>query len=64
MCMGEVGSNLSRHYVIEHHTSSGGDNNNTDEEDESDEEMTTPTEVGQFLKSSACVVLLDSRTEF
>lgn len=54
LCMGEVGSNLARHYVVEHphhhHLKSGAtvgaDNSTSSSEDEdSDAEMTTPSEV-------------------
>ena len=57
MCMGEVGSNLARHYVIEHHHhhshshtgglagSGEGNSCSSDENSDSDSEMTTPSEV-------------------
>lgn len=54
MCMGEVGSNLAKHYVVENRhrhnsaaaTAAGGGSD--DEEDEEDE-MTTPAEVGSLM---------------
>lgn len=49
MCMGEVGSNLARHYVVEHHHSPGG---YVDEDSDSDDEMTTAAEVRHSLPLS------------
>ncbi|XP_067942720.1 E3 ubiquitin-protein ligase HECTD1-like [Watersipora subatra] len=40
MCMGEVGSNLARHYVVEHHTGAVC----ADEDSDTDDEMKSPTE--------------------
>lgn len=44
MCMGEVGSNLARHYVIEHH-SGGAAGGSIDDGSDSESEATTPAEV-------------------
>ena len=55
MCMGEVGSNLARHYVVEHHTGAAC----AEDDSDSDDEMTTPAEVLLSLHVSFQLALID-----
>lgn len=54
MCMGEVGSNLARHYVIDRCSSMGAAAGLSDDEGMSDREETTPAEVRGLNKRASC----------